>query len=159
MEKPKLNILIYVLDDYQPTLEAISISFDKAGIKDYKVFNSSIKFIESLNEDVHIAVIDYWLKGANVNGLQVCRLLLEKYPQCFVIIMSGQEDNDVIVDFLNSGADRYIIRKDQVWIEKLLAYVKEGVTVVQKNLDWYYELISRKKDLAEAHAQHAQHNR
>lgn len=154
MEKPKLNILIYVLDDYQATLDAISISFDNAEIRGYRLFTSADDFIKSLNDDVHIAVIDYWLKGADVNGLQVCRLLLEKYPQCFVIIMSGQEDNDVIVDFLNSGADRYIVRKDAKWIEKLLGYVKEGIVVVQKNLDWYYELISRKKQLAQSHAQH-----
>lgn len=155
MEKPKLNILIYVLDDYQATLDAISICFDNAEIGGYRLFTSADEFIKSLNEDVHIAVIDYWLKGTNIiNGLQVCRLLLEKYPQCFVIIMSGQEDNDVIVDFLNSGADRYIVRKNTEWIEKLLVYVREGIVVVQKNLDWYYELISRKKELAESHAQH-----
>ncbi len=143
--KPKLNILIYVLDDYNATLEGIQVAFENAAIYDYKMFSTSKEFLESLNEDVHIAVIDYVLKSDNLTGLQVCKHLIEKNPQCFVIIMSNQESNDVIVDFMNSGADRYIMRRDQTWLELLVTYVKEGVIVVQKNFDWYYELISRKR--------------
>lgn len=150
--KPKLNILIYVLDDYRPALEAIEESFNIAGISGFKMFTNATDFLSSLNEDVHIAVIDYLLKG-DLTGLQVCRMLIEKYPQCFVIIMSAQEDNSVIIDFMNSGADRYVSRKDSAWLDNVIKYVNEGMVSVQKNLDWYYELISRKKEYSNAQSE------
>lgn len=142
-----MNILIFVLDDHMATIEIIDEIFKKDCIEGYHLFDDADKFMEALNDDVHIAVIDYWLNG-RPDGLKICRMLFERNPQCFVIILSAQDQIKVVRDFMNSGADRYVMKQEAGWPNELVEYVRQGTRIVQRDLDYYYDLISRKAKMA-----------
>lgn len=142
--KPRLNILIYVLDDNESTLDLIRQCLDHEHFSGYRLFTDANEFLENLNDDVHLAILDYWLDG-DMNGLQICKLLLEKNPQCFTIVLSAQHSMRVVIDFMNTSADRYVMKQEGDWMRQLMDFVKEGIKIVDKDLDWYYDLISRKQ--------------
>jgi DNA-binding NarL/FixJ family response regulator len=163
-QKPVLNILTYVLDDHADTLENIEEVFKINNFSGCKFFTDSDEFISALGttdgtdygqqmhairENAHIVIIDYWLKGER-NGLDICKMIIKEYPRCFLIIMSSQVDQRVTVDFMNSGADRYVMKSDADWLEYLIKFVKEGMDVVQEELNYYFELLTLKKSIQEA---------
>jgi DNA-binding response OmpR family regulator len=142
--KPTLNILIFVLDDHVETLNNIKKVFDFENLSNYRFFTDQTKFLEALNDDVHIAIVDYWLYGDR-NGISVIKSILEKNPQCFVIMMSAQSEMDVVVEGVNAGVDRYIMKQKPDWLASMVTFVKEGIEIVKRDLDWYYKLINKLK--------------
>lgn len=140
-----INITVFVLDDQEHVVNVISALFNKEGLSNHKVFTSAEDFFEELNEDVHVAVIDYFLPG-KMNGLQVCKKLLSFNPSCFIIIMSAQTDMGVVVEFINSGANRYIEKKGD-YLAKLVQFTKEGIAHVRADMEFIYKLLEKQKSL------------
>lgn len=142
MNPPVLKVMIHVLDDQEMVLRLIERAFLNEGIKEYQLFSSEAEFIDAANDDVHIAVIDYMLTGEHT-GLDVCKLLLDKNPRCHVIIMSGNADADVIIDFMNSGAWKYVKKWERNYTGLVVEYVKEATKNIQKDLEFYTTLINK----------------
>jgi DNA-binding NtrC family response regulator len=141
MNKPVLNILTYVLDDDEVVLMLIEKAFENAGIKDFKLFTKSN---DLLNEEMvpHIAIIDYMLKEEGINGLDVTKILLKKNPNCYVIIMSGQDNWEVLKGFMNSGA-RYYVEKKNNYLAEVAEQVNEAARKLKMDLDFYTMLFEK----------------
>lgn len=142
---PALNVAIFVLDDHQHVLDLIDKVFQQKKIQNYHLFSDEIKFLKDLNEDVHIAVIDYMLKGEHT-GLDVCKLLLQRNPQCHVIIMSAQSDFDIVIDFMNSGAWRYVAKQKGDYLNKIVEFVNEAYKNIEQDLDFFTKLLRKQSE-------------
>lgn len=127
----KKIILTYILEDDRITGELISEILKNNSIVDYKIFNNSSEFIAAVTPDVQIAVIDHYL-GEKITGLDVMKIVLSKNPDCFVIIVTGQESHDVAVDFLNYGAWKYVKKKNQKYLNELVDYVLLAIKEIEK---------------------------
>jgi len=141
MKQPVINIMTYVLDDNQTVVKLIEQAFKNVGILNYRTFQDEIEFLTCLNDDVHVAVIDYVLKG-EINGLQVAVKLLEENPRCYVIIMSSQESNKVIIEFMNAGAWKYV-QKEGNYILEVVSYVQKAAQLIKKDIEFYTTLIEK----------------
>ncbi|HYH15591.1 MAG TPA: response regulator [Flavisolibacter sp.] len=141
MKQPVINIATFVLDDNEMVLKLIDQAFKRVGILNYKTFQDEIEFLTAIHDDVHIAVIDYSLKG-EVNGLQVAVKLLEENPRCYVIIMSNQDDNKVIIEFMNAGAWKYV-QKEGNYILEVVGFVQKAATLIKKDIEFYTSLIEK----------------
>ena len=71
-----------------------------------------------------IIILDHYLPG--VNGVETIPVIKEKYPDCKIIVFSGQHDVKIMADAYENGADLYI-SKDNESINELMAAVEEIV--------------------------------
>lgn len=144
-----VNIVTFVLDDHPLVLTVIDNEFKKAGIDNYRLFDNPEQFLSQMNENVHIAVIDYLLGDSAMNGVEVCKKLLEKNPRCYIIIMSGQVSIDVVIDMLNAGAKKYVAKWKKNYESEVVEFVRTGIKTIERDLEYYGILLQKLSTLNE----------
>lgn len=125
-------VLTYILEDDRATSEMIVEILKNNSIVDYRIFSNSSEFLSSLTHEVKICVIDYML-SEKLTGLDVMKIVLAKVPECFVIIVTGQQSHDVAVDFLNYGAWKYVKKSNPKYLNELVDYILLAIKEIEKN--------------------------
>lgn len=123
--------MTYILEDDDITVELIGEILKSNAVVDFKIFTSSSDMIGQLTPEVQICVIDYFL-GEKLTGLDVMKIVLASNPDCFVIVISGQQDPEVVADFLNNGAKRYVNKKDPKYLNKMVDYVLDALRMTRE---------------------------
>lgn len=121
-----LNIVTLILDDDSMILELIEAALKDNGITNYHLFHSDVDFLEQLSENMHILVIDHHL-NATIDGLTVMKAAIKKNPSVFAIAMSGNYDSRIVVEYLNAGCNRFILKNEDNYLEQLIKFVREGI--------------------------------
>ena len=86
-------------------LENINVTF----------FDNALDFLEALTDKPDIVVLDYKIPVRN--GIQLMEVVKKKHPETKVIILSGQDSLNVVVEAYDQGADRYLIKDDTALVE------------------------------------------
>ena len=55
-----------------------------------------------------MVLLDVWLQGSHLDGLEILNILRERYPNLPVVIISGHGNIDTAVTAIRSGAYDYI---------------------------------------------------
>lgn len=131
-----LNIVTMVLDDDMMILELIEASLKENGIDNYKLFYSDADFIGELSENMHILVIDHHLNSA-VDGLDVMKVAIRKNPSVFAIAMSGNYDSRIVVEYLNAGCNRFVLKNEDNYLDQLVKFVREGISRFVLDLEFF----------------------
>ena len=117
MHKQKL---IFIVDD-DPFINMLIVKrFSADGHKLY-AFLSGEECLESLNLDPDLIILDYFFIHSEkqiMNGLEVFNKLVELRPDIPVIMVSGQDRGEVVLELARKGIADYII-KDNNLIENL----------------------------------------
>lgn len=123
-DKP-LRIEIFAIDDDESIIEVIDIIFKMNGIQNYRLFSDPYELLENLNENVHIVIVDYKLNG--MNGLELIKEIVKRNRHCWFIMLSGQSDKRVIIEYMNSVfGSRYVEKSGSIPLgESLMMHVKE----------------------------------
>jgi DNA-binding NtrC family response regulator len=129
-----INILSFVLDDDADILELIEGLLKENGIHNYRLFSTEKELFDNLTKDIHVCVIDHYLPSAKT-GLQVCKEIKSISPDSFVIVMTGQQDTNVVIDYLNACADKYIDKNRKDHLLLLIDYLNVGLEQAKKRLD------------------------
>jgi two-component system response regulator YesN len=137
----QLNILTYVLEDDEDIIYLLDHLFKLNGFVDYLFFKDSAEFVKSLDDRVHICVIDYRLPGP-LNGIDVMKVVLSRNPWCKVIMISGQDDPKVIADFVNNDGFRYVYKGLTDYTDHLVDFMQQAITIVKRQLDMHEEFKS-----------------
>jgi len=112
----KLKILI--LDDEKQFTEELHEFFEKSGFDAYEA-NSHKKAVSILNKKaIDLLILDIRLPG--INGLDVLKEVIVKYPSMEVIMVSGHGDMDTVIKAMRLGAIDYL-RKPFRHIDILIA--------------------------------------
>ena len=69
-------------------------------------------------------LLDVWLQGSRLDGLEVLNILRERYPELPVIIISGHGNIETAVSAIRKGAYDYIEKPFKS--DKLLLTVKRA---------------------------------
>lgn len=108
-----LKIEIFVIDDDESIIEVIDIIFKMNGIQNYRLFTDPYELLKNLNDNVHICIVDYKLNG--MNGLELIKEVVKRNRHCLFIMLSGQTDNKVIIEYMNSVfGSRYVEKSGSV---------------------------------------------
>lgn len=142
----QLNILTYVLEDDEDIILLLDHLFKLNGFVDYVFFKDSNKFVSSLNERVHICVIDYYLKGP-LNGIDVMKVVLSRNPWCKVIMISGQNNHKVVAEFVNNNGFRYVWKGGGDYNNELVGYMQQAIEIVKSQMDAHAELTTSLDEL------------
>jgi two-component system, OmpR family, response regulator len=123
MNKQKL---IFIVDD-DPVVTSIVVkrfSSDKYKLEGFPYGEDCLK---GLGKNPDLIILDYYFhKGEDkvMNGMEVFDKIKEYNPNIPVIMLSGQEKGEVVLELARKGIDDYVI-KDNNLIENLNASIIE----------------------------------
>lgn len=117
--------MIAVLDDDIDDLELIDRAFKKSGIIGYKTFLDSKEFLKSVGRETIVIVIDHNL-SSGITGFDIMKKAIKTNPLCYAIIVSGQDDPQVILNYMNNDAFRYVVKRGADYVKEVILYVKQA---------------------------------
>lgn len=103
-------------------------------------FFTANDLLKNIYKNPAIIVLDYSLPDGN--GATVLKKVKELNPNIFVIIVSGQEDIETVVDLLKQGATDYILKNDETK-ERLWSVI----TSIKVRIDLKEEISGLKNEL------------
>lgn len=135
-EQEKIKVMF--VDDELHNLEAFKATFRR----EYDIticlsVAEALKVLET--EEMHVILSDQ--RMPNTTGVEFFEQILEKYPDCIRILITGYADIGIVVDAVNKGKIFEYIQKP--WDNAGLK------ATIEKAYQEYKDQITRKKDLEE----------
>ena len=118
--------LIYIVDD-DPFINMLVVKrFTTEGYK-MEAFESGEECLKSLNRNPDLIILDYlFVPKVNtvMNGMEVFDKIKAQKPDIPVIMLSGQENGEVVLELARKGIVDYII-KDNNLLDNLNTAIRE----------------------------------
>lgn len=129
--------MILVLDDNEDDLALIGHHFKKHGIVDFKLFNNPEPFLQEINEEVIIVIIDHYLSSIKT-GLDVMKEVVDMNPVCYPIVVSGSNDPNIILDYCNNDVFRYVLKStDQKYLDTIVINIRQAEGRIKRIIDYF----------------------
>jgi two-component system, OmpR family, response regulator len=123
MNKPKL---IFVVDDDPLILKLIVKRFTSENYR-LEAFNFGEEALKAMNKNPDLIVLDYLFYKADqkvMNGMEVFDHIKETNPDVPVVMLSGQDRGEIVLELARKGIDDYVI-KDNNLLDNLNASIIE----------------------------------
>ena len=120
--------LIYIVDDDPMINMLVTRRLTSEGYL-VKSFTYGEECLKELHEGPDLIILDYYFVRENeevMNGLEVYTRIMELMPRNHVIILSGQENGEIVLELARRGIDDYII-KDHNLIDNLIVSVRKSL--------------------------------
>jgi CheY-like chemotaxis protein len=118
--------LLFIVDD-DPFINTLVVKrFTSKGYK-VEAFESGEECLEALDRNPRLIILDYLFTEKNRifrNGMEVFDKIREIKPHIPVIMLSGQEKGEIVLELARKGIDEYII-KDNDLIDNLDTAIEE----------------------------------
>jgi two-component system OmpR family response regulator len=112
--------LIFIVDD-DPFINTLVVKrFTSEGYR-IEAFESGDDCLKDLNKNPDLIILDYFFvsdKKELMNGMEVFDKIKEKRPETPVIMLSGQDKGEIVLELARKGIDDYVI-KDNNLIDNL----------------------------------------
>ncbi len=118
--------LIFIVDDDQFINTLVVKRFEAEGFR-VEAFTYGEECIKALNRNPDVVILDYYFISNDqkvMNGMEVLDKIKELKPETPVIMLSGQEKGEIVLELARKGIDDYII-KDNNLIDNLKNAVNE----------------------------------
>ncbi len=118
--------LIFIVDDDQFINKLISKRFTSESCI-VEAFEFGEDCLQALDRNPDLVILDYFFVKGSVemmNGMEVFDRIKEVKPSLPVIILSGQEKGEIVLELARKGISDYII-KDNNLIDNLQAAIDE----------------------------------
>jgi len=112
--------LIFVVDD-DPFINMLVVKRFASDVYRLEAYGSGEECIRSLNKKPDLIILDYYFINNDhkvMNGMEVFDRIKELKPYTPVIMLSGQEKGEIVLDLARKGINDYVI-KDQNLIDNL----------------------------------------
>lgn len=120
------NKLIFFVDDDKMMLNLMEYTFKCREGFDVRSFYSGEDCLDHLHMHPRMIVLDYYLgegESTAMSGLDTLKKITERNPSIPVVILSREKDQNLIRQFMQFGAMRYVI-KDDFFINTLIETVE-----------------------------------
>ena len=118
--------LIFVVDD-DPFITMLVVKrFTSDGYR-LEAFGYGEDCLKALDKNPDLIILDYFFVNSDkqvMNGMEVFDRIKELKPELPVIMLSGQEKGEIVLELARKGIDDYII-KDNNLIDNLQVAIKE----------------------------------
>lgn len=121
--------LIFFVDDDKVILNLMEFTFQKRHDYEVKCFQTGEDCLENLSLNPSLIVLDHVLAGAGeerLDGLGALKEIRRVNAEIPVIILTGQGDDELLTEFMESGANRYLT-KDDFFIDSLIETIQEVI--------------------------------
>ncbi len=129
----KDSYTIFLVDDDYIFLEMLKETLIDYPNYNIVTFQSGEECLNHLHLNPDVIVLDYYLDSQNANaknGMEVLQEITDKMPGARVVILSGQEDGDLVYRFIRENATDYVVKDDDAFenikesIEEILSSVE-----------------------------------
>ena len=123
MKKEKL---IFLVDD-DPIINLLVMKRFAAEGYLLESFRYGEDCLKEIHRNPDLIILDYYFVSENMevmNGMEVFNRVKESNPHTPVIILSGQENGEIVLELARKGVDSYVI-KDNFLIENLFDSMRE----------------------------------
>ncbi len=123
MNKPKL---IFIVDDDSFINMLVVKRFTSEGFQ-VEAFENGEDCLSSLDKNPDLIILDYFFSDNEIdlmNGMEVFDRIKERKPELPVIMLSGQDKGEIVLELARKGIDDYVI-KDNNLIDNLHTAIKE----------------------------------
>lgn len=114
----KNNYTIFLVDDDFIFLEMLKETLVDNPSYTIVAFQSGEECVNHLHLSPDVIVLDYYLNSENAdakNGLEILKEITSKNPEAKVIILSGQEDGDLVYKLIRENATDYVVKDDDAF--------------------------------------------
>ncbi len=114
----KNNYTIFLVDDDFIFLEMLKETLVDNSAYTIVAFQSGEECVNHLHLQPDVIVLDYYLNSENPdakNGLEILKDITAKHPAAKVIILSGQEDGDLVYKLIRENATDYVVKDDDAF--------------------------------------------
>jgi DNA-binding NtrC family response regulator len=105
---------VFIVEDNMMYAAAIEHSLKDMDYE-IKVFYNGQDLLDNLGQNPDIITLDYMLP--DMSGLEILQKITTSYPSIATIVVSGQEDVNVVVEAYKNGAKNYVVKNDNAVIE------------------------------------------
>jgi two-component system nitrogen regulation response regulator NtrX len=122
----KSNKLIFIVDDDPFITNLIVKRFTPEGFR-MEAFDYGEDCLRAMDRKPDLIILDYYFTKKDekvLNGMETFDKIKEKDPDVLVIMLSGQERGEIVLELARKGIDDYVI-KDTNLIDNLNASIKE----------------------------------
>ncbi|MGD0340387.1 MAG: response regulator [Bacteroidales bacterium] len=117
---------IFIVDD-DPFINMLVVKRFSAEGYIMEAFESGEDCLNALNKNPDLIILDYLFlqeNGKSMNGMEIFDQIKKIKPDIPVIMLSGQEKGEIVLELARKGIDDYII-KDNNLIDNLNEAIKE----------------------------------
>jgi DNA-binding NarL/FixJ family response regulator len=123
-----------VLDDDIEMNELVKEVFEMHGLPNIEFFTDSDVFVQSLNENIHLCIVDQSIPGSRLQGLDVIRIIKERFPKCQVIFLSGTDDPKILREVIRLRPEGYVYKSGN-YVTELVEETVKCLSEIKKNLE------------------------
>lgn len=99
---------ILIVDDEADIRELVSGILEDEGYKTRLAKNSDEALAAVEDRKPHLVILDIWLQGSRMDGLEVLNQMKKRYPDLAVVIISGHGNVETAVTAIKLGAYDYV---------------------------------------------------
>jgi len=118
--------LIFIVDD-DPLINTLVVKRFTSEECHVEAFKNGEDCLTALNNKPDLIILDYFFVSGNkelMNGMQVFEKIKEKQPDTPVIMLSGQDKGEIVLELARKGIDDYVI-KDNKLLDNLSIAITE----------------------------------
>ncbi len=116
---------VLIVDDERDICDLVAGVLEDEGYEARMAFDSDSALREITRRCPAMVLLDVWLQGSRLDGLEILNILRERYPNLPVVIISGHGNIDTAVSAIRSGAYDYIEKPFKS--DKLLVTVARAI--------------------------------
>lgn len=139
METPNVNDLnILIVGDDRTARETIKGSMDSKGLR-VRTAGNGIEALKYFDKTMFDLVLTE-LQMPHMGGLELLERLKEKYPEVFVVLLTGPDTTELAIQITNNGAYGYMLKHpDQEKLFTILQRITEHKRFISKSIYPYEE--------------------
>ena len=138
-----VRVVTYMVDDDVQFLDAMRSWMEYEGVDGIQYYQSAEQLIARLHDPVHICILDHTLHG-QMTGMNLMRRVMVEHPRCYFIILSGTDNIEVPIQFMNEGAHCFVRKAWPDFIDKLRHYIKLYIAKATKDINFAEQLRGNK---------------
>jgi DNA-binding NtrC family response regulator len=114
--------LIYFVDDDKLILNLLEYTFSNREGYEVHSFLTGADCLAHLDKSPKVVVVDHYFSkndSSNQTGMDVLKTIKETHPEVEVVILSNQNEKELIDEYLKQGAYKFI-KKNDYFIDELI---------------------------------------
>jgi two-component system nitrogen regulation response regulator NtrX len=116
---------VLIIDDERDICDLVAGVLEDAGYEARVAFDSDSALREITKRRPAMVLLDVWLQGSRLDGLEILSILHERYPDLPVVVISGHGNIDTAVTAIRNGAYDYLEKPFKS--DKLLVTVRRAI--------------------------------
>ncbi len=127
---------IYLVEDDEWYANLLAMQLEENPNYSIQLFHTGEELLSKWENTPDLVILDYHLNSSNINartGGDILKILNRDYPELPVLMLSGLEDVNEVVELLKVGANDFIVKNEEAF-DKLKESVADTFEFKQANM-------------------------